>query len=125
MNVHGSCFHINWFAMFTRFAVPSSPPNDVTVTIQSSSVVLITWSAPDKSHQNGVIQHYVLSLFEEETGWLREEFSSGTNITIADLHPSFAYTMNISAVTIGVGAKLTLSFQMPEDGKQSMELYFC
>ena len=119
MDVHESCLHINWLipAMYTRHAVPSSPPNDVTVTIQSSSVVLITWSAPDKSHQNGVIQYYILSLIEKETGWLREETSPGTNITIAHLQPSFAYTVNISAVTIGVGAKLTLSFQMPEDGK--------
>ena len=127
MDMQESCFLINWFipAMYTCHVVPSSPPNDVTVTLQSSSVVFITWSAPDKSHQNGVIQHYILSLLEEETGWLREETSPGTNVTIAHLHPSFTYTMNISAVTIGIGAKLTLSFQMPEDGKQSMDLYFC
>ena len=88
------------------------------VTIQSSSVVFITWSAPDKDQHNGLIQYYALSLFEEETGWMQEHNSTGTDITIASLHPSFTYTMNISAVTVGLGAKLTLLFQIPEDGKQ-------
>lgn len=82
-------------------------------------MVFIAWSPPAKDQQNGLIQYYILTLIAEETGWLQEQTSTGTNITIAHLHPSFTYTMNISAVTVGVGAKMTLSFQMPEDGKQN------
>ena len=104
--------------------VPSSPPNDVIVMIQSSSMVFVTWSAPDKNQQNGLIQYYVLSLVEEETGLLQEHTSTGNNIMLVHLHPSFTYTMNISAVTVGVGAMLTLSFQMPEDGKRNTDQDF-
>ena len=100
--------------------VPTSPPNDVMIKIMSSSVVLITWSAPNKTQQNGLIQYYTLSLVDEETGLVQEHISTDTNITITHLHPSFIYTMNISAVTVGAGSKLTTSFQMPEDGKQNV-----
>ena len=96
---------------------PTGSPRNLTVNITSSSTVTLHWSPPDSDLLNGVIQYYIITLSNTETGQSTLLTSENTNIYITNLHPFYTYSCSVVAVTVGSSPAINISFQMPEDGK--------
>ena len=97
--------------------VPTGSPRYLTVNITSSSTVTLHWSPPESHLLNGVIQHYVITLSNIETGQSTLLTSENTTFYITNLHPFYTYSCSVVAVTVGSSPAINISFQMPEDGK--------
>ena len=97
--------------------VPTGSPRYLTVNVTSSSAVTLHWSPPESHLLNGVIQHYIVTLSNSETGQSTLLTSENTNIYITNLHPFYTYSCSVVAVTVGFSPAINISFQMPEDGK--------
>lgn len=96
---------------------PSSPPQNVSSTAADSTSVQLTWIPPESSGQNGIIQHYLISVTETETTRQFQLTSSSTSATVTSLHPYYTYTFSIAAVTVGQGPHSEeISVQTLEDG---------
>ena len=98
---------------------PSSPPQNVEGSAANSTSIQLTWQPPVLSSQNGIIQHYVVSVIEDETMRQFQLTSSTTSISAIGLHPYFTYSFTIAAVTVGQGPySQAMSIQTLEDGEQ-------
>ena len=93
---------------------PSEAPRYSRHTVLNAYSLIITWSPPRSSYQNGVINHYNLQL--NDTTGLRSV--TQTSYTAKNLHPYFIYTYSIAAFTVDTGPySLQMSVRMPEAGK--------
>ena len=81
------------------------------------STLIVQWKPPLASERNGIIQHYIVTIIEQETANTSQHLVYHNNVTLHSLHPFFTYTAAVSAVTIGLGPAAVESVQMPEDGK--------
>ena len=97
--------------------VPTGSPRYLTVNITSSFTVTLHWSPPDSHLLNGVIQHYIITLRNSETGQSKLLTSEKAIFYITSLHPFYTYSCSVVAVTVGSSPAINISFQMPEDGK--------
>jgi hypothetical protein len=97
-------------------AAPSSSPQNLTGSSTSSDTIIISWSPPPASDNNGVIREYRVNITEVETGRIFFLRSTTTSITVRSLHPYYTYRCTISAYTVGVGPYTTIfSIRTPED----------
>ena len=116
------CIAINM--MHYLIVAPKSAPRNVTVSIQSSTTLSYSWSAPPSEDHNGIIQHYAILVIEIDTNTTLEFISITTSILINTLHPHYSYTIQCAAVTVAQGpytSKITPI--MPEDGKSTCTSY--
>ena len=87
--------------------------------VQLHQHILLTWQPPAPSNQNGIIQHYAISVTEEETMRQFQLMSTTTSVTATALHPYYTYSFTISAVTVSEGPySQTLSLRTLEDGNK-------
>ena len=93
-----------------------SPLNLVIVTALNSTSVILLWSPPAASQQNGIVQHYTLQFSEYEIGDAVQYTTSGLFYTFHGLHPHYKYSCAIAAVTVDSGPAQPIVFQMPQDG---------
>lgn len=103
--------------MYTDLSAPTSPPQNLLVTILSSSSANIEWSAPPFTEQNGLISHYIITLYAHETGESVTYNVTLQSLHLNNLHPFYTYDYRVAAITIGPGPNALTSFQMNEDGK--------
>ena len=100
------------------FSVPSSPPEQFNTSADSSSTLQLQWNPPSSLSVNGIIQHYIITVYEVETDTIfQSTTSTSTQLSVSGLHPYYIYTCSISAVTIGSGPVMNITIQMPEDGE--------
>ena len=97
--------------------MPSGSPEELNATVQSPSVLKMTWTPPRSSDINGIIQYYNVSFVELETESHSSFTIKLTSIRIDKLHPFHTYKFSVSAVTIGIGPSKKILVQMPEAGK--------
>lgn len=110
--------------MYFWFTEPSSPPEEVRGSAQSSTSINIQWDPPLPEHQNGEIDSYIV-LCTGTGGTMSRHTTSNTQITIDDLHPYYTYSCNVSAVTVAMGPFThTIDVKTLEDGTFSLSLYF-
>ena len=98
------------------FLAPSSSPEQFTATVTSISVMLLLWNPPAFDSVNGIVQHYVVTILEQETGNTTQITTTNTNYTMIGLHPYYTYMCSVSAVTVANGPQAFVTIQMPEDG---------
>ena len=98
------------------FLAPSSSPEQFTATATSRSVMLLLWNPPAFDSINGIVQHYVVTVLEQETGNTTQSTTTNTNYTMTGLHPYYTYMCSVSAVTVANGPQAFVTIQMPEDG---------
>lgn len=100
------------------YIVPTGPPRNLTATPSNSSSLLIKWSPPILSHQNGIIRHYTIYLQHNDTGETAVyTVINETTVTIMNLKPYCVYLIEIAAFTIGSGPFSTpVVVQLPEAG---------
>lgn len=102
------------------YAVPSSLPRNVVAITLTSRSVRVSWEPPLVEQQNGVIQYYLVMVMVQQTRASFSLNSSSTSRIIPNLHPAYVYSIEVAAVTIGVGPYSSIiSISTPDDGKYS------
>ena len=97
-------------------AVPSGPPQNISVSAINITAIHIMWNPPLPEVQNGIILNYLIDVTEIDTAEYHQFTSDGTSLSLANLHPFYTYKFTIAAVTIGAGPKsLEESITTPED----------
>ncbi len=77
------------------------------------------WSAPPFEQVNGIIQHYVISITELETGQVTTMTTSTLVIAVNNLHPYYTYECKVAAYTVGLGPySHAVTIQLNEEGKE-------
>ena len=100
--------------------VPSDAPLNPSVLILDSETVNVSWYPPAFEHQNGVIDHYVVSVTETSTNNVSEYISYSTTLHLLSLHPHYLYNIKIAAATTAQGPFTEkIVILMPEDGKRN------
>jgi hypothetical protein len=109
--VSGTGPYSSELSVMTSEDAPSEAPRYSRHTVLNAYSLIITWSPPRSSYQNGVINHYNLQL--NDTTGLRSV--TQTSYTAKNLHPYFIYTYSIAAFTVDTGPySLQMSVRMPE-----------
>ena len=84
-------------------AAPSGPPQGVTGTSASTTLITLEWLLPTSIHINGVITKYVVKVVEVYTGQIYNLFTENMHINIGPLHPYYIYECSVAAHTIATG----------------------
>ena len=113
-------FFINnkFLLSFGNSAAPTGSPTNISTVINDSRTLLLMWDPPNVDQINGVIQFYIIAIYEEEstTNFVLE--SNVSAMTLDNLHPFYTYAIQISAVTVSAGPPSeSLVVQMPADGQ--------
>ena len=91
----------------------------LTASNITATSVTLSWEPPESDLQNGVIRHYLIQVFEYQTGSnLTYQATAHTVFTVGDLHPFYTYSIAVQAVTVAAGPlSLSQSISTLEDGK--------
>ena len=93
---------------------------NVTATVVDSQTIIVTWEPSQANVQNGIIQNYTVAVLEQQTSSSFTLVSTVAAITVSDLHPSYDYTVQVAAVTVGTGPFSDMvTTTTLEDGKWS------
>ena len=84
---------------------PDAPPMNVRVDHSSISYngFTLQWSPPEPEYQNGIVDYYLITVIEVETGAVTNYTSSSTTYYISSLHPAYTYHCTVAAYTVGLG----------------------
>jgi hypothetical protein len=82
---------------------PSAPPQNLSGSAASSTVVLLMWSLPPPLEVNGIVQHYTVNVVERHTGIHWTFVVVDQVLRVGGLHPHYQYDFNVSATTVGRG----------------------
>ena len=90
---------------YVEYAVPSASPQSLTGSVESSTLILLSWEAPPPYGRNGEIVYYLIHMRELETGrfWTLPVFNNKISAYIGSLHPYYHYECKVAAYTIGLG----------------------
>ncbi len=95
---------------------PSSPPQELSATVESPVSFLLTWSPPPPIDINGIILYYEVVEEEVETGDV-STLSSTVLQQRVDTHPYYHYRCKVAAFTIAKGPyTVNIEVQAPESG---------
>ena len=105
-------------------AVPSSPPQNVTVASIDPASLKVTWRPPPLIDQNGPIVSYAISIMSIEHGDIRNVTIVGTELTISDLIPFVNYSVQVAASnTNGTGVFSTIMSQVSGEDSKFQQVY--
>ena len=99
--------------------VPSIAPANTFSQVIDSHTLLLSWEELPLEHTNGIIQGYIVTIIEQETGRESSYLSAISMLTVTSLHPAYSYEWNVTAFTrIGEGPASFPSnrIQTSEDG---------
>lgn len=80
-----------------------SPPQNISGSALSSSLIMLFWFPPPPRDINGAIRYYTVQAVERHTGRQWTFFAVDADLHIGSLHPYYFYDFNVSATTIGSG----------------------
>ena len=95
-------------------AVPTEAPTDVTVIVNSSRNIVLTWERPSQENENGLLICYHVIVMETQIHYMDDgteitgmerylnrtyDVSEGRTQIIDMLHPDYNYTVRIAAAT--------------------------
>ena len=85
------------------YAVPSSPPANVSAVVLNSNSISVSWDALPADLANGIIRKYTVNVTvsESQEKWTVE--TPLTTVTLSELHPFYTFTIQVAAHTIGPG----------------------
>ena len=99
-------------------SAPTGLPLNLTLNSLNSTSVTFSWLPPQANKQNGIIQKYIVLVYEVLNDVSMEiDIIGATHATITDLHPSYNYDVSVSAFTIAIGPVISSSFTTEEDSK--------
>ena len=82
-----------------------------------SRSIFLSWEPPLPEQQNGIIQHFTVTISSVETGDTISTSSMATNVTISGLRPFTSYQCSVVAHTIASGPAAIIGASTPEDSK--------
>ena len=82
--------------------VPSGPPTNFTLSVESSTSVFLSWEPPLPGVRNGIIRQYVIRV-ELAVGEVITYTTGSDSYTVSGLKPFSVYLFSVAAVTIGEG----------------------
>ena len=101
------------------YTVPSDIPGNVSVTVNSSRSIILSWKPPPPEEENGLLLVYHVIIIETQIYYLDNgvvttpgetylnttyDVSEGYTQLIEKLHPDYYYTVRIAAATrVGIG----------------------
>ena len=100
--------------MTSLLTVPTEVPQNVTVTVESSHSIMLTWERPPLEEENGLLVCYHVTVIETQihytdngteiirmVTWFNRTYdvSEGRAQLIDGLHPDYNYTVRIAAAT--------------------------
>lgn len=89
----------------------------MVVTVRDSHTLSLSWNPPLAEYTNGIIQEYIVTLTELDTGEIIEITSLTTSAVVSFLHPFYTYSYTVSAVTTDPGpSSSVMNITMPQDG---------
>ncbi len=98
--------------------MPSGLPGNVAVVAVDSRTIQITWEPLEEDQQNGVIDGYLVMIMVQQTRRSLTLNSSSPTLTVSGLHPAYDYSVEVAAVTIGVGSfSSPVAITTPDDGE--------
>ena len=106
---------------------PEAPPVMITHNNVMSRSAGLSWSVPRIDRQNGVIRHYIIEAYVNDTGntLSYQTPSDQTSFVISNLHPYYTYSVRIRAVTVSPGPlSISLTVNTMEDGKRDAHTLF-
>lgn len=85
--------------------MPTAPPQSLRGSVESSTLILLSWDPPPPYDRNGEIVYYLIHMRELDTGrfWTLPVFNSKTTAYVGSLHPYYRYECRIAAQTIALG----------------------
>ena len=95
----------NYITVKTHEDTPSQPPTNVSALTLSATEISLSWFAPSRESQNGVLEYYVILInvtSSSHPGWTITQINvtaSSTFHTITGLKPYTTYTLSVSAAT--------------------------
>lgn len=93
----------------------------------SSTIIRITWGAPEFEEQNGIITSYNISLLEVATSatFMYQLGGLRTELVVTSLHPYYEYRCSVAAATeVGIGPFSTpFVIRTAEDG--NLRFQYC
>ena len=93
------------------YSLAPGRPLNLTVTINNSTSVTLTWKAP--AMPNGIIQHYTVTLLDDNMNIIESQTVSHLKSMIAQLTANTSYVINVSAVTVRLGDAASMTFTTP------------
>jgi len=95
----------------------------VSTTSVTSTAVTLRWDPPSTELHNGLIRHYIVVVYEVNTGLNDTLQTSNTLFSIGDLHPFYTYQVEIGAVTVLPGPlSPPITFNTLQDGEHAFTL---
>ena len=99
---------------YFHYTAPTEAPQNVSLTIESSRSVMLTWERPSLEEENGLLVRYHVVVIETQIHYMDDgteitgmqiflnrtyNISEGRNQLIDMLHPDYNYTVSIAAAT--------------------------
>ena len=85
------------------FLASSGPPQNITGTAISATLVSLQWGIPVAIDINGVIAKYAVNIVEVYTGQSYSLFTENMHVNVGPLHPYYIYECSIAAYTVATG----------------------
>ena len=85
--------------LYYNSTVPSSPPQNVTVTSVNPASLRVSWQLPSTINYNGPITGHVIRYTRDGTSDMMN-VNSGTTHTISGLVPFVDYSVTVAARTV-------------------------
>ena len=110
------CLQFNFYSVMyvINCLVPTAAPRNVSVTVNSSHSIMLTWERPLVKEQNGLLLIYHVIVIETQIHYTDDgveirgierylnrtyNVSEGREQFIEMLHPDYNYTVSIAAAT--------------------------
>ena len=102
------------YILLSYYTVPTEVPGNVSVTVNSSRSIMLTWERPPPEEENGLLLVYHVIVIETQIYYLDNgtvampneaylnttyNVSEGRTQLIDELHPDYDYTVRIAAAT--------------------------
>ena len=96
------------------YTVPTEAPRNVSVTVDSSRSIMLTWERPPMEEENGLLVNYHVIVIETQIHYTDDgeeirgierylnrtyNVSEGREQLIDMLHPDYNYTVSVAAAT--------------------------
>ena len=109
------CFALKVFSS----PAPSGVPLSVDTQYEHLTAFQLSWSPPQESLRNGIIQSYEVIIYDHQSGENRT-FSTVASSVIISALPGYQYTCSVAAVTIATGPTKEIPHFQDEQSKHSI-----
>ena len=107
------------------FVAPTGSPQNLVSNQVTSTTMELSWEPPLPSTHNGVIDSYIVIVFEITTNLVVQSHQNvvSTSITLTGLHPAYDYMLSVAAFTVDLGPDSSITVTTKEACEQRPAWY--